>query len=328
MEGELNIERLLLSLFKAKEIRKLERVQSLWSNYGSIDRYYLDKEPKSVIIKEIKIPVAETQGHPRGWNTQASHNRKIRSYEVEWKWYQEYAARCGSACRIAECYYSQLGQGGQVLVLEDLDAAGYPLRLEQLELEELKVCLAWLANFHAIFLQEKPKGLWKIGTYWHLATRQEEWEAMEASFLKEQAALIDQQLNGAKYQTLVHGDAKVANFCFSSDRQSVAAVDFQYVGAGCGMKDVIYLMSSCFTAEASERHEKEILDFYFDRLVQALSKKQQSIDFRALEQEWRLLYPYAWADFVRFLKGWAPEHQKLNFYSEKQVNLALELIDS
>lgn len=324
MEEELIIERLLLSLFKAKEIRKHERVQSLWSNYGSIDRYYLDKEPKSIIVKEIKIPVAETQEHPRGWNTQASHNRKIRSYEIEWKWYQEYAARCGSACRIAECYYCQLGQGSQVLLLEDLDAAGYPLRLEQLELEELKVCLAWLANFHATFLQEKPKGLWEIGTYWHLTTRQEEWEAMEASFLKEHAALIDQKLNGAKYHTLVHGDAKVANFCFSSDRQSVAAVDFQYVGAGCGMKDVIYLMSSCFTVEACVRHEKEILDFYFDQLQQALSKKQQSIDFRALEKEWRSLYPYAWADFVRFLKGWEPEHQKLNFYSEKKAQEVAE----
>lgn len=326
MEGELTIEKLLLSLFKAEEIRKLEQVQSLWSNYGSIDRYYLDKEPISVIVKAVKLPKANAQKHPRGWNTQASHNRKIRSYEVEWKWYQEYAARCSSACRIAECYDSQSEPVSQVLVLEDLDAAGFPLRREKLSLEELKLCLTWLANFHATFMQEKPKGLWEIGTYWHLATRQEEWKAMEASWLKDAAALIDQKLNEAEFQTIVHGDAKVANFCFSEDLQKVAAVDFQYVGGGCGMKDVVYLMSSCFSAGECEKYEEEILDFYFSALRQALKQKPNSFDYKALEKEWRYLYPFAWADFVRFLKGWAPEHLKLNFYSENITQEAVKLL--
>ena len=320
------IQQQLSKLFNCQEILKVEEIQSLWSDYGSIRRFHLGTKPKSIIVKEIQLPSQKGASHPRGWNTRASNKRKLRSYEVEWKWYQEYAARCGPACPIAECYYSQSEPGSQVLVLEDLDAAGFPLRLEQLELEGLKVCLEWLAHFHATFLHEKPKGLWEIGTYWHLATRQEEWEAMEASFLKDQAALIDQKLNGAKYQTLVHGDAKVANFCFSESLEKVAAVDFQYVGGGCGMKDVIYLMSSCLTAEECEKHEKEILDFYFDRLEQALSKNIKSVNFSALEHEWRGLYPFAWADFVRFLKGWAPEHEKLNFYSENQAKQISSLL--
>jgi hypothetical protein len=46
-----------------------------------------------------------------------------------------------------------------------------------------------------------------------------------------------------------------------------------------------------------------------------------------MEEEWRSLYPYAWTDFHRFLKGWSPGHWKINSYSErmaKQVILQLK----
>jgi Ser/Thr protein kinase RdoA (MazF antagonist) len=62
------------------------------------------------------------------------------------------------------------------------------------------------------------------------------------------AAVIDQVLNNCSYQTIVHGDAKLANFCFSKEG-AVSAVDFQYVGGGCGMKDVAYFLGSCLTGK-------------------------------------------------------------------------------
>lgn len=69
-------------------------------------------------------------------------------------------------------------------------------------------------------------------------TRPDELSAMKPSHLKGAAEAIDSKLNQCKFQTIVHGDAKVANFCFTPDSKSIAAVDFQYVGSGCGMKDV------------------------------------------------------------------------------------------
>src|SRR5690606_28569084 len=115
------------------------------------------------------------------------------------------------------------------------DASGFGGRRQQLTDTEITACLRWLAAFHALFMHEAPVGLWEVGTYWHLATRPDERAAMQDLELRHAADAIDRTLNSASHQTIVHGDAKVANFCFASDRGAVAAVDFQYVGASAGV---------------------------------------------------------------------------------------------
>lgn len=92
----------------------------------------------------------------------------------------------------------------------------------------------------------------------------------------------------------------------------MAAVDFQYVGGGCGMKDVAYFIGSCLKEAECARREAQILDTYFGHLHRALGSRNE-----ALEIEWRSLYRVAWADFHRFLKGWSPGHWKINSYSER-----------
>ncbi|MDF3128358.1 phosphotransferase [Kiritimatiellaeota bacterium B1221] len=119
--------------------------------------------------------------------------------------------------------------------------------------------------------------------------------------LKAGASAIDHALRTARYQTFVHGDAKLINFCFSADGR-VAAVDFQYVGGGCGMLDVAYFLGSCLDERDCETYEKPLLDFYFGHLLYQVAAE----DIEELESEWRGLYAYAWADFHRFLKGWSP----------------------
>lgn len=211
------------------------------------------------------------------------------------------------------------------MVLEDLDAAGYPGRRREASPRELEACLSWLAHFHATFMGAKPDGLWPIGTYWHLATRPDELEALEDGPLKQAAATLDHKLNEARFRTFVHGDAKIANFCFSGGGDAVAAVDFQYVGGGCGMKDVAYFLGSCLDEERCERLESTLLAFYFQQLKTALEQAGARVEFDALEEEWSSLYPVAWTDFHRFLQGWSPGHWKLHRYSER---LAREVLES
>ncbi|WP_375582297.1 phosphotransferase [Cyclobacterium xiamenense] len=316
-----SIDTQILTCTRAKAIKGSEEVQSLWSGYGSIKRYTLEGGAyPSVIVKHIVLP--EDGKHPRGWNTDLSHQRKVKSYAVESYWYRHYARLTEPGCKVPQLLHATEEGGIRLLMLEDLNALGYSGRLtpETVTLTEAKNGLTWLARFHARFMQVPPEGLWEIGTYWHLATRSDEWKRMTHITLQQAASAIDRRLNETTFQTLVHGDAKLANFCFGP-RGQVAAVDFQYVGRGCGIKDIAYYISSCFAEEACEAYEEELLAHYFKSLEVAVDK---SFDFQLLKKEWTALYKFAWADLYRFLDGWSAGHWKLHGYSERLTRSVLE----
>lgn len=311
----------ILTLTGASSIDKEEVVQELWSSYGHIIRYHLHGgEMPSVILKQIHWP--EGARHPKGWNTNISHERKLRSYKVEKNWYLSYAHHTDKSCRTPTLLHASSQDDMLVLILEDLNAAGYFIRHTppKVKLADARKCLSWLANFHARFMGVSPEGLWPIGTYWHLGTRPDEWDRMQNMDLKRVAQDIDKMLSKARYHTLVHGDAKLANFCFHPSKE-VAAVDFQYVGGGCGIKDVAYFIGSCFKEDECEDYTPGLLKHYFQALEGCLDKK---LDFQAIQTEWSRLYKYAWADFYRFLDGWSPGHWKMHGYSE---NIAQEIIN-
>ena len=299
---------IILQKTGASSLYEKEMIQELWSGYGKILLIGLENASvESVVVKHVQLPTHSN--HPRGWNTDVGHQRKIKSYKVETKWYDRYSEK--SAARLPKCLAIETQNDEVLIVLEDLDQAGYPVRKTSVTWEEIDSCLGWLAQFHASYLGEDTDGLWAVGTYWHLETRPQELAVLDDQRLKDAAPIIDAKLNACKYKTLVHGDAKLANFCFSEDGQ-VAGVDFQYVGGGCGMKDIAYFIGSCLNESDCERLEAEILDTYFAHLQSALGERNE-----ALEKEWRSLYRVAWADFHRFLKGWSPGHWKINSYSER-----------
>ncbi|MFK8009990.1 MAG: oxidoreductase family protein [Saprospiraceae bacterium] len=302
---------IILQRTGASSLFEKEMIQELWSGYGKIMRIGLkNASVQSVVVKYVQLPTHKN--HPRGWNTNFGHQRKVKSYQVETTWYNKYSKN--SAARLPQCLAIGTQDDEVMMVLEDLDEAGYSLRKRTVTWKEIASCLKWLAEFHASYLGKKSYGLWEVGTYWHLETRPQELAVLDDQRLKESASAIDEKLNTCQYKTFVHGDAKLANFCFTKYGQ-VAGVDYQYVGGGCGIKDVAYFIGSCLSESECERLEAQILDTYFEYLQSEMMERNE-----ALEKEWRSLYRVAWADFHRFLKGWSPGHWKLNSYSERITN--------
>jgi hypothetical protein len=324
--------KLIAQITASHSVRFVETIQSLWSGYGVIAKVDLFKNPEGfaepAVIKYVSPPVK--QSHKYGWQDSVSHDRKLSSYRNEFRWYNQVSRLCEQDCRVPVLYAGNQNVPNWLFVLEDLDDAGFPLRKSQINDHELDACLSWLANFHAKFLYDVEAGepfdrtpaakkLWPVGTYWHLETRPNEFATMPDSNLKRAAAAIDQALKNTQFQTLVHGDAKLANFCFSTD-DGVAAVDFQYVGGGCGMKDLAYFVSSCFGESECDRREADILRRYFDLLKAAIENMEIPINGEQVESEWRSMYPIAWADFYRFLSGWSPGHWKMHGYSQRMAD--------
>lgn len=296
-------------------MNETETLQSLWGGYGRLVRRR--GENGTSIVKDIRWPSGRHD---------ASHKRKLRSYQVESRWYDEWAAKVPRGCRIPTCLRIESRPDGMVLELEDLDAAGYPRRSSRPGRQDLSAAVAWLARLHAAFVGVRPEGLWKEGSYWHLATRREELSAMPRGMLRDAARDLDRRLATARFRTIVHGDAKPDNFCFGRPGE-IAVVDFQYAGGGCGMRDLAYLLDCVFDDAISDDAIGAALDGYFDVFRRSLAGNAEFAD-RAdeIEAEWRDLFPVAWLDFQRFLQGWSPAYARPSAALERRIRKELEAL--
>ena len=88
-------------------------------------------------------------------------------------------------------------------------------------------------------------------------------------------------------------------FSWRTSSEKVAALDFQYVGGGCGIRDVVYLLG----CDQREAIRSGLLADYFITLRDALPDQFRQ-HAEEIEQEWTDLYEVARLDFERFLNGW------------------------
>ena len=140
--------------------------------------------------------------------------------------------------------------------------------------------IVWLAKFHADFFETDVSGLWPAGSYWDLqrphrlaALKNIEAESDLERDLIAFASDFDSEIKKCSFQTIIHGDAKVENFCFSENGE-VAGLDFQWVGKGTGLRDLMCLISSCVK---SEELIQKSLDFYFSSLSGRVGDKSLKI---------------------------------------------------
>jgi hypothetical protein len=206
-EPSLDLSSLISSIpaFRDYVIESTSRITNLWSNYGFIDRVYLkhkdilstrvDQNPStdaiSLIIKTVQPPPIESKD-----TKDEGHIRKLLSYKVEQYFYAHLSGQLSEGAKVAT-YYSPVDQQGieqpVKLVLEDLSVS-FPSPVRgSMGLEDIKIILKWLANFHGTFwgfhhshaMQEslipppleyqgtRVSGVWAQGTYWYLDTRRE-----------------------------------------------------------------------------------------------------------------------------------------------------------
>ncbi|PSC72803.1 hypothetical protein C2E20_4083 [Micractinium conductrix] len=262
-------------------VRSARPLTSLWAGYGTITEVETD-DNEALIVKEVHPPASSG----------VSHERKLRSYQVEAAFYEQVSPRLPAsvACRLPHCLgvHSTLrldggDAGGMQLVMKDLRGA-FPRSCGSLDEAHTKAALSWLAAFHAACwgADAAALGLWPTGCYWHLETRLEELQDIGRDWRALQAAAhdLDARLKASPWQTLCHGDFKTANLLFGEAPRggggaalpACAAYDLQYCGGGSGLKDVVYLLASGVSSRllGSPEGEAALLRHYHAELVAGL----------------------------------------------------------
>ncbi|EFN58473.1 hypothetical protein CHLNCDRAFT_140492 [Chlorella variabilis] len=303
-------------------VRSARPLSSLWAGYGTITEVETDDEPSQLlIVKEVAPPPGSG----------VSHARKMRSYQIEAAFYQRVAPHLppGAACHVPHCLGvhstldadSSSDAGGMQLVMSDLRQR-FPNSCSSLDEQHARAALSWLAAFHAACwgADAERLGLWPEGCYWHLETRLEELADIgrEGRALQAAAHELDHRLRQTPFRTLTHGDYKTANLLFGSGSDECAAYDFQYVGGGSGMKDVVYLFCSGLSARLLAQQEEVLLRHYHGQLIEGLraaaggggstgiadpaaaAEAVERYTYEAMLGDYRL----ALCDYVRFMAGW------------------------
>ncbi|BBN83393.1 phosphotransferase [Pseudoalteromonas sp. A25] len=301
------------------EIIDKDKHSVLWSGCGEVRKMRLDGQ--HAVVKYSQVPKQLAHRHIE--QSDFALSRKLNSYAIELKFYQDHSKCFIERCRVPKLLFATEQNKSTCLVLEDFTAYGYASPSDVSQKVHYAV-LGWLARFHSFTLNNSGIG-WHQGGYWHLATRPDEWQRMQHHALKTHAQDINDLIEQCPYRCVIHGDAKLANFALNSEFD-VIGYDFQYVGAGVGVQDVmLYLTSVCDSSSLHESGE-HLLAYYFLQLSQELRKtlsEEQTLD---VVNYWQALWPVVWADFHRFLTGWKPDHFKINQYMLAQTSLTLSQV--
>jgi thiamine kinase-like enzyme len=160
-----------------------------------------------------------------------------------------------------------------------------------------------------------PPGLWEEGSFWQLGTRRHELDDLEDVWIRYGldttcAEEIHDILTTSRFRTVIHGDAKAANFFFYDGQEGyrntvartlrIGGYDFQYSGMATPLRDVAYFLCCSMRHDLIRDHEDALLLYYYNELCASLC--QQDADEYHFD-EMKSIYDVCVVDLARFMAG-------------------------
>ena len=340
---------------------KEKKLCSLWAGYGSICALSVECKHAAgmqLICKYVDPPSEEG----------VAHERKVTSYIVESEFYRTYSQRCtDNGVNVPRVFHTSSNPSGKVTILMSDLRPCFSIPGSGLNWDKTIAAIDWLARFHALhwgYPDAQDKKLWAEGCYWRLDTRLDEFDSIgkKWSRLKNAARVIAELLRDGtdagtrsvpNFQTLVHGDFKSANlqFCSCVDTSNssgakkvdngvvnssfeCAVVDFQYVGAGYGARDLVMMFVSSFDMPrqyaAMLQAESKMLHVFHTKLTDYIDQFSAKGLIPAPTQMYTLEqltkhYELSLLDYVRFMAGWGMWGN--TEYAEQRAMELLQRID-
>jgi thiamine kinase-like enzyme len=233
-------------------------------------------------------------------------------YEIEARWYKEYANKI--PIRSPHAYFVGLDDdiGNFVMLMEDLSQARQISQMEGCSVDEIKLALNEAAILHSSYWNHPSLSKIKWLNYGKsrkkfinqfLIEVYPKWCSrykgrIDDSIIEMGKSLIDRYESYSSIEikpiVLSHGDFRLDNMLFYDTNGRVVILDWQTLSAGAPMSDIAYCISTSFS-NSNERkfHEESLVSKYLEKL-------NLPEDTYSNEMAWGDYRRYA---FVGFLMG-------------------------
>lgn len=232
------------------------------------------KGPKSIVVK-----------YPTDDPTQRFTADALAFYIRELVFYKECAP--DAPFRTARCYAQAIASDNTdfTIAMEDISGFRSLNQLEGVSLDESRVLLESLADFHAMWwgspkLQNYVEVFQPLNNPVYNAVLPMLWTSGWPHVEEHAGHLLPESVReiGGMWAekvpwmldtlmsptTMCHGDYRADNLMF--DGSKPVAIDFQIVGTGSGIYDVGYFISQSIATDVRRGHDRELVDTYLDRL--------------------------------------------------------------
>jgi len=223
-------------------------------------------------------------------------NREVamyfRFYERETGFYEHIAPHV--QLRTPRCYFNAFNPvgGDFLLLLEDLSPAAVGDQVAGCSIEQVQLAVRELATFQAAWWNspnlDALEWIPRFDAEWQIEALEQNYEPCWPAFVDFVGSQLTPTLRDAGVRlgkstrsimnriasenpiTIVHGDYRLDNMFFATDRGGprFAVIDWQISSRSMGVFDVAYFVTGTLPSGERRAHEREILTAYHDTLVE------------------------------------------------------------